>query len=212
MDVSEDSILDQHSNALRVVEKLKKEIQCDGDVCRPIGLIPTKHYNSYVDVMKKNFADTETRVLKQRQFSSMCNKLFEDRSDYVYHASTVKHTPNAPFFHQGGGNCTLNLGRVWLNPEDVQTVQKHAFFILREMGKVATEFCVRVDISEMSTLFTLRFYLNSAGGAHVIGYLMHASTEAPIKSITIVTANRLQRACAKLILKTISKLEEVIFE
>ena len=93
MDVSEDSILDQHSDAIRVVEDLKKEIQCDGDVCRPIGLIPTKHYNSYVDVMKKNFADTETRVLKQRQFSSMCNKLFEDRSDYVYHASTVKNTP-----------------------------------------------------------------------------------------------------------------------
>lgn len=209
MDVSEDSILDQHSDAIRVVEDLKKEIQCDGDVCRPIGLIPTKHYNSYVDVMKKNFADTETRVLKQRQFSSMCNKLFEDRSDYVYHASTVKNTPDAPFFHQGGGNCTLNLGTI---PEDVQTVQKHAFFILREMGKVATEFSVRIDISEMSTIRLISFYFNSAGGTHVIGYLMLASTEAPIKSITIVTANRLQKACAKLILKTISKLENVIFE
>ena len=159
--------------------------------------------------MKKNFADTETRVLKQRQFSSMCNKLFEDRSDYVYHASTVNNTPNAPFFHQGGGNCTLNLGTI---PEDVQTVQKHAFFILREMGKVATEFRVRIDISQMSTLRLISFYFNSAGGTHVIGYLMLASTEAPIKSITIVTANRLQKACAKLILKTISKLENVIFE
>ena len=77
------------------------------------------------------------------------------------------------------------------------------------MGIVATEFRVRIVISDMSKLRLISFYFNSAGGTHVIGYLMLASTEAPIKSITIVTANRLQKACAKLILKTISKLEKL---
>ena len=181
----EQKIFGQHADALHVVEELKKEIQCDGDVCKPIGLIPNEHYNSYVAIMKKNFKDTDTRAQKQKQFSSMLNKLFEDRGDYVYHASTVINKPGSIFFHEGGGRCTLKLSAI---PDDVRATQKNAFFVMREMGKVAEEFKVRVDISGMTTFHLISFYFNSAGADHVVGYLMLASSEAPFTKMTIVTS------------------------
>jgi len=205
----EQKIFGQHADALRVVDALKKEIQCDGEICRPIGLIPDAHYNSYVSIMKKNFTDTDTRVLKQRQFSSLVNKLFEDRGDYVYHASVVQNKPENIFYHEGGGMCTLKVSGIPSN-DVIHTTQKNAFFLMREMGRVADEFTFKVDISKMSTLDMIQLYFRSAGADHVVGYLMFVSTEAPTTTMTIRTANRFQRACAKLIVKAIAPKHVVV--
>ena len=203
MQEEEQKIFRQHADALRVVEILKKEIQCDGDICRPIGLIPNEHYNSYVSIMKKNYTDTETRVLKQRQFSSLLNKLFEDRRDYVYHASIVQNKPDNVFYHEGGGRCTLKISEIPSN-DVIHTTQKNAFFLMREMGRVADEFTFKVDISKMSTLDLVTLYFRSEGADHIVGYLMFVSTEAPTTTMTIKTANRFQKTCAKIIAKAIA--------
>tara|TARA_B100000767_G_scaffold272917_1_gene301683 strand:- start:858 stop:1493 length:636 start_codon:yes stop_codon:yes gene_type:complete len=193
-------IFGTQERARHEVNSLKSTIECNGDVCAPIKIIPPSHYDEYMRILCKNFSSEDVRVQKQRQYNALCNILFDSRSDYLVHKSNYKEK-HWKFLTIDDGTAKVDLSFV---PDNLKDIQKYFFFRLRDLCMSET-FAVSISLENMSVLDIVRFYLNIKGETHVIGYLMFESLECSLTEILVKTTNRFQRAAVQLIKGAFSK-------
>lgn len=209
-------ILGKEKDVQKTVEGLKKEIVCDGETCKPVSVIPRLAYESYVATMRRNFENSETIVAKQKQFSSLCNKLFDNRNDYLLHSSTAVNDKESAFFVDETGSTENNQNqsnalfvlKLHLFGDDSHIVQnqKNAFFLVRRALQHPTVSSVALDVQvqDMTIPQMLRFYFNASSKAHVVGFLLVTSVEVPFSKIRVRTSGILQKQLGKLFSNVIS--------
>ena len=110
----------------------------------------------------------------------------------------------APFFNVKNGNTVfIDLSKV---PDNVKTIQKNVFFFLRDIcvSEENKVFNVELSVEGMNLLDIIRFYINSNGDTHIIGFLMLESAEKEVGAITVKTKTFLQKKAAELIMNAFS--------
>jgi len=206
-------ILGKEKDVQKTVEGLKKEIVCDGETCKPVSVIPRSAYESYVATMRRNFENSEIIVAKQKQFSSLCNRLFDNRNDYLLHSSTAVNDKESAFFvdeenNQNQSNALFVL-KLHLFSDDSHIVQnqKNAFFLVRRALQHPTVSSVALDVQvqDMTIPQMLRFYFNASSKAHVVGFLLTTSVEVPFSKIRVRTSGILQKQLGKLFANVLSE-------
>lgn len=202
-------IFGRQQNTRKTIESLKKEIICDGDLCKPVNIIPQPFYNSYLDLLKANFPDNhELRVRKQRQFNSLCNQLFESRNDFMVSHSNATNDKDSCFYQRDDGVFVLKLGIT----TEVIANQRNAFFLLRNYANtLPTHSTMKflVDMQEWTLAQALNFYFLSTEKVHVCTFLIMESMEFEIK-VTVKCHTFFQKFFAKLFLRALSENSKII--
>ena len=204
MDYLTEKIFGARNRIENELESIKTTIQCDGDVCIPVKIIPPRHHDAYVERLRQNFegeALETVRVQKQRQFISLVNRLYHSRSDYLLHRSNYT-TKTWSFLYIEGDTVFVDISTV---PDDVKNVQAHYFFKMRDLCAEQAFIRIVVSLEAMSVFDLVRFYKNKSGETHLIGYLMHESCECEVNEIIVKTSSSMQRIAANLIKSVFSK-------
>ena len=139
------AITENHSDTVSSMNKLKTEIECTGDVCKRIELVPKEDYKDYVDRMKRLWPQ-EYHQGYQRKFNALCNALFENRGDYITYKAlqanrTVEHTKGQLHFD------TSKLSKKLMHQD-----QKYAFFDIRNFAKDNDSATVNIHCNNVSAL------------------------------------------------------------
>ena len=204
MDYLTEKIFGARNRIENELESIKTTIQCDGDVCIPMKVIPPSHHDAYVERLRQTFggeALENVRVQKQRQFISLVNRLYNSRSDYLLHRSNYT-TKTWSFLYIEGDTVFVDLSTV---PDDTKDVQAFYFFKMRDLCAEKESIKIVVSVEGMSLFDLVRFYKNKSGDTHLIGYLMHESCECEVDEILVKTSSSMQRIAANLIKSVFSK-------
>ena len=192
-------IFGQHNDAKEKIEKLKQEILCDGDMCKPVNIVTSTVYDRYIERLKENFPNAEDRVRKQRQFNSLCNLLFDTRNAFMVYQSNAKNNVDSSF-HYKDKAFYMDVAKM---PKNVFEEQQNAFFMIRDATNdlpANTDIKLVVTAKDMNAFDIVRFYLNMRGKTHIIGYLLLESFEMNINKIEFATGSFLQKAVAQLLM------------
>ncbi len=180
------AITENHSQTVTSMNKLKQEIECKGDTCKKIDLVPKADYDQYVSRMKRLWP-REYHQNYQRKFNALCNGLFDNRADYITHKSlqannTVNHTP---------GNLHFNTAK--LSKDYMKRDQKLAFFDIRNFSNENDSATVNIHCNELSAIDLVALYFKSNKKEHILGVLLIEHVEFHIKKINVYVGSKLQK-------------------
>ncbi len=180
------AITENHSQTVTNMNKLKQEIECNGDTCKKIELVPRADYEEYVSRMKRLWP-RDMHQAYQRKFNALCNSLFENRSDYIIHKSkqsnmVVRHTE---------GNLHFNTAK--LDKNNMKRDQKLAFFDIRNFAKTNDSATVNISCKDLSAMDLITLYFRSNKEEHILGVLLIEHVEFHIKEINVYVGSKLQK-------------------
>ena len=204
-----DYITSTHKNAMDKLLVLKSQIDCNGDVCKRVSLIPPKVYAKWVDCVQKSGHYKDNMDVAQRRFNVLCNFLFKDRGDFMVTASN--HDPNDVVFIKNN-NIHCDFGKMDISR--ITESQKNSFFVVRNfMDTTASDdFYVIADCTGMSVSKTFSYYRQATQEQHISAYLLIETFEKPPNSIIIKTPNVAYKAIAKLITKLVDTKFTIVIE
>ena len=204
-----DYITSTHKNAMDKLSVLKSQIDCNGDVCKRVSLIPPKVYAKWVDRVQKSGHYKDNMDVAQRRFNVLCNFLFKDRGDFMVTASN--HDPNDVVFIKNN-NIHCDFGKMDISR--ITESQKNSFFVVRNfMDTTASDdFSVIADCTGLSISKTFSYYRQATQEQHISAYLIVETFEKPPNAIIVKTPNVAYKALAKLVTKLVDSKFTIVIE
>lgn len=191
-----DYITSTHNDHMKKLAVLKSQIDCDGDVCKRVKLVPPKVYDKWVNTVKLSGHYKDEMDVAQRRFNVLCNLLFKDRGDFMVTSSN--HDPNDVVFVKEN-NIYCDFGKMDISK--ITESQKNSFFVVRNFleNAVSNEFDIIADCTELTLSQTFSYYRHANQDQHIAAYLLVETFEKLPNSLVIKTPNIAYKAIAKLI-------------
>lgn len=195
-----DYLTSTHHNDMQKLSVLKSQIDCDGDVCKRVKLVPSKVYDKWVNTVKISGHYKTSMDVAQRRFNVLCNLLFKDRGDFMVTSSN--HDPNDVVSVK---NNTVYCDFGKMDISRITESQKNSFFVIRNFmeNAVAHKFDIIADCTEMTISKSFAYYRHATQDQHIAAFLLVETFEKPPNELVIKTPNIAYRTFAKFICQLI---------
>ena len=188
-------LLAKHEQAMNELEVLKKHIECTGDICKKVPVVPKYAYDSWLSSVKQftKYQTTEELQLIQRRFNVLCNMLFSDKGQYMMWASNYKHD----MIHYTDNHLYCEFGHV--EPHSIDDQHRNAFFTIREYLKNTDKPIIIANTTDLTFTKIWKYYMNATQKQHIAAYLLLETFEKPPIQIIVNPSSTAVRLICKLV-------------
>lgn len=168
---SMDAFVHKHMGAMKELEKLKSYIECDGDTCKAVPVLPTAFYNEWVDTMKSNIPQ-ELHQLKQRRINVLGNLLFSDKGRFLVESSNYD---DKDLYFVKDDHVVLDAGKLDMKRYDDQL--RNGFFVIRKYLQTHEEMKMVIDMRNLTFSQVCEYYFKGLERHHLCSFLILETLE-----------------------------------